>query len=92
MATVFSSNARGGVLHVTNGGNGTGVDEGMSAVVNAASPHHSETFGRARFGMESQRATAPLWESEIRPVGFAWGTNARPHEPIEIAAGDSTTS
>jgi molybdopterin synthase catalytic subunit len=48
-----------------------------SVVVVASSPHRPEAFEAARFGIDTLKATVPIWKRESWEGGEAWGLGAR---------------
>jgi molybdopterin synthase catalytic subunit len=58
------------------------LDIGDTAVVVAVStPHRSEAFDAARFGIDALKASVPIWKKEKWSGGEAWGlegTDLRP--------------
>jgi molybdopterin synthase catalytic subunit len=54
------------------------LDLGESSVVVAASaPHRPEAFEAARFGIDTLKATVPIWKREAWSGGEAWGLGAQ---------------
>jgi len=53
-----------------------------SVVVAVSAPHRDEAFLAARFGIDTLKATAPIWKKETwttsSGVASAWGLDARP--------------
>ncbi len=68
------------------------VPVGHSSVVVAVSaPHREEAFAAARFGIDTLKATVPIWKKEVWDGGSAWGLDA--HEIGEIGeSGESGES
>ena len=55
-----------------------GVAIGESAVVVvASSPHRPEAFEAARFGIDTLKATVPIWKRETWADGTSWGLEAQ---------------
>jgi molybdopterin synthase catalytic subunit len=54
-----------------------------SVVVVASAPHRDEAFAAARFGIDTLKASVPIWKRETWSGGEEWGLCAR---PIEDAA------
>ena len=51
---------------------------GESAVVVVASaPHRAEAFEAARFGIDTVKATVPIWKRESWGDGDSWGVDAQ---------------
>jgi molybdopterin synthase catalytic subunit len=48
----------------------------VSVVVGAAAPHRAEAFAAARFGIDTLKATVPVWKKENWVGGSAWGLGA----------------
>ena len=57
-----------------------------SVVVVVSAPHRDEAFAAARFGIDSIKATVPIWKREVWDGGSAWGLDA--HDIAEIDALD----
>ena len=58
-----------------------------SVVVAVSSPHRPDAFEAARFGIDSLKATAPIWKRERWADGESWGLDARPvTEPGSVQA------
>ena len=58
-----------------------------SVVVAVSSPHRPAAFEAARFGIDSLKATAPIWKRERWADGESWGLDARPvTEPGSVQA------
>lgn len=71
------------------------VPVGESAVVVAASaPHRGAAFAAARFGIDTLKATVPIWKKEHWDGGESWGLEAQ--HLVEVAptarADDPTSS
>jgi molybdopterin synthase catalytic subunit len=49
-----------------------------SVVVVASSPHRPEAFEAARFGIDTLKATVPIWKRERWRDGESWGLEAQP--------------
>jgi hypothetical protein len=55
------------------------VPVGASSVVVAVSaPHRDVAFDAARFGIDTLKATVPIWKKETWADGAAWGLDAQP--------------
>ena len=48
-----------------------------SVVVAASSPHRPEAFAAARYGIDSLKATVPIWKRETWADGESWGLEAQ---------------
>lgn len=48
-----------------------------SVVVVASSPHRPEAFAAARFGIDTLKATVPIWKREVWADGESWGLEAQ---------------
>lgn len=48
-----------------------------SVVVAVSSPHRPAAFEAARFGIDSLKATAPIWKRERWASGESWGLEAQ---------------
>lgn len=51
--------------------------ETSSVVVAVSAPHRPEAFEAARFGIDTLKATVPIWKRETWDGGSDWGTGAR---------------
>jgi molybdopterin synthase catalytic subunit len=49
-----------------------------SVVVVVSAPHRDVAFAAARFGIDTIKATVPIWKREVWPGGSAWGLDAHP--------------
>ncbi len=47
-----------------------------SVLVVASTPHRPEAFEAARFGIDTLKATVPIWKREHHEEGSDWGLNA----------------
>lgn len=66
------------------------VPLGEAAVVVAASaPHRAEAFEAARFGIDTLKATVPIWKREDWSEGTSWGREAQ--HITEVAQADADT-
>lgn len=60
------------------------VGIGESAVVVAvSSPHRAEAFDAARFGIDTLKATVPIWKREAWDGGESWGLEAQHIAAVE---------
>ena len=58
------------------------VDVGESSVlVVVSAPHRAAAFAAARFGIDSLKASAPIWKHESWEAGGDWGAGA--HDIVE---------
>ena len=57
--------------------------EDSSVLVVVSSPHRPEAFAAARFGIDSIKASVPIWKREEWAEGAAWGLGA--HELVDAA-------
>ena len=48
-----------------------------SVVVVASAPHRPEAFDAARFGIDTLKATVPIWKRETWRDGASWGLEAQ---------------
>ena len=48
-----------------------------SVVVVASAPHREEAFAAARFGIDTLKATVPIWKRETWKDGESWGLEAQ---------------
>jgi molybdopterin synthase catalytic subunit len=58
-----------------------------SVVVAVSSPHRPEAFDAARFGIDTLKATAPIWKREHWQDGADWATGAQDISSVERASG-----
>lgn len=64
------------------------VPVGESAVVVAVSaPHRAAAFEAARFGIDTLKATVPIWKRETWEGGESWGLEAQHVDEPEAVAG-----
>ena len=60
------------------------IDLGECSVLVAAStPHRPEAFEAARFGIDTLKATVPIWKREHHEEGSDWGLNATLIEELQ---------
>lgn len=57
-----------------------------SVVVVASAPHREEAFAAARFGIDTLKATVPIWKRERWKDGESWGLEAQHITEIEGSA------
>jgi molybdopterin synthase catalytic subunit len=57
-----------------------------SVVVAVTAPHRPEAFEAARFGIDTLKATVPIWKLEAWDGGEDWGTCAHDIEHVEPLA------
>jgi molybdopterin synthase catalytic subunit len=63
-----------------------------SVVVAVSAPHRDEAFAAARFGIDTLKATVPIWKKEIWDGGSEWGLDAQPIADLaDLAAPDRLT-
>lgn len=48
-----------------------------SVIVVASSPHRAESFAAARFGIDTLKASVPIWKRERWKDGESWGLEAQ---------------
>lgn len=62
-----------------------------SVVVVASAPHRDEAFAAARFGIDTLKATVPIWKREIWKGGESWGLEAQHITDVagEVGSGES---
>lgn len=53
-----------------------------SVVVTVSAPHRPEAFDAARFGIDTLKATVPIWKRETWEGGTDWGTCAHDVDTI----------
>jgi molybdopterin synthase catalytic subunit len=58
-----------------------GIGE-SSVVVAVSSPHRAEAFEAARFGIDTLKATAPIWKRERWAEGEDWGLGTTAVEDV----------
>lgn len=58
-----------------------------SVVVVASSPHRPESFAAARFGIDTLKATVPIWKRETWSDGESWGLEAQHITDVEHESG-----
>ncbi len=49
-----------------------------SVVVAASAPHRDAAFEAARFGIDTLKATVPIWKQEHHDAGTDWGLQSQP--------------
>ncbi|MCP5025937.1 MAG: molybdenum cofactor biosynthesis protein MoaE [Actinomycetia bacterium] len=54
-----------------------------SVIVAASSPHRPEAFEAARFGIDTLKATVPIWKRESWEGGESWGLESKPITEVE---------
>jgi molybdopterin synthase catalytic subunit len=54
-----------------------------SVVVAVSSPHRPEGFEAARFGIDTLKATVPIWKRETWEGGVDWGLSAHDVEDVD---------
>ena len=57
-----------------------------SVVVVASSPHRPEAFAAARFGIDTLKATVPIWKRECWKDGESWGLEAQHISDVDGAS------
>jgi molybdopterin synthase catalytic subunit len=57
-----------------------------SVVVAAASAHRDDAFAVARFGIDTLKATVPIWKRETWEGGEDWSTGCQPAEEVRASA------
>jgi molybdopterin synthase catalytic subunit len=58
-----------------------------SVVVAVSAAHRSEAFEAARFGIDTLKASAPIWKRESWEDGEDWATGAQEIRPVGGGAG-----
>ncbi len=58
-----------------------------AVVVVASSPHRDTAFEAARFGIDTLKATVPIWKRETWEGGTSWGLEPQHIAEVEGAAG-----
>lgn len=54
-----------------------------SVVVVASAPHREDAFAAARFGIDTLKATVPIWKREVWDGGESWGLEAQHITEVE---------
>lgn len=54
-----------------------------SVVVVVSSPHRPEAFQAARFGIDTLKATVPIWKRETWADGESWGLETQPIAEVD---------
>jgi molybdopterin synthase catalytic subunit len=54
----------------------------VSVVVSVSAPHRPEAFEAARYGIDTLKATVPIWKRETWEGGVDWGTCAHDVESV----------
>lgn len=57
-----------------------------SVVVVVSSPHRPEAFEAARFGIDTLKATVPIWKREVWSDGESWGLETQHITQVEEGA------
>lgn len=73
MRARFPTLGRVALLHRT----GVVVVGESSVVVVASAPHRPEAFAAARFGIDTLKASVPIWKRETWRGGESWGLEAQ---------------
>jgi molybdopterin synthase catalytic subunit len=60
-----------------------------SVVVAVATPHRPEAFEAARYGIDTLKATVPIWKSETWDGGTDWGLAAHPIASVSAHRDDA---
>ena len=60
-----------------------------SVVVAVAAPHRDEAFAAARFGIDTLKATVPIWKRETWADGSDWSAGAQ--HVVDAESGERTT-
>jgi molybdopterin synthase catalytic subunit len=56
----------------------------VSVVVAVSAPHRAEAFDAARFGIDTIKATVPIWKRETWEGGSSWGLDAHPVQTVAV--------
>jgi molybdopterin synthase catalytic subunit len=62
-----------------------------SVVVVVSAPHRPEAFEAARFGIDTLKATVPIWKRETWDGGEDWGLCAHDIDEVSAAEHDART-
>jgi len=54
-----------------------------SVVVVVSAPHREDAFAAARFGIDTLKATVPIWKREVWDGGESWGLEAQHITEVE---------
>lgn len=57
----------------------------VAVVVAVSAPHRDEAFAVARFGIDTVKATVPIWKKESWDGGSSWGLEAQHVDEPEVA-------
>ena len=61
----------------------------VSVVVAVSSPHRPEAFEAARFGIDTLKATIPIWKREIWEGGEDWGLASQDIQDVPRSSQDA---
>jgi len=61
-----------------------------SVIVVASAPHRDVAFAAARFGIDTLKATVPVWKKEHWPGGSEWVLDT-PVEDVPVGVGPEGT-
>ena len=63
----------------------------MAVVVVVSAPHRGEAFDACRYGIDTLKATVPIWKHESWNDGSGWGSDAQQIRPVGERVGAGTT-
>lgn len=63
-----------------------------SVFVVASSPHRATAFEAARFGIDTLKATVPIWKRETWSGGESWGLASQPVRSVDASVGSGPPS
>lgn len=58
-----------------------------SVLVVASAPHREAAFAAARFGIDTLKATVPIWKREVWADGADWALDATPVDEVDAGRG-----
>lgn len=61
-----------------------------SVVVAVSAPHRDVAFEAARFGIDTLKATVPIWKQEFHDGGTDWGLASQPISPVPTSQAPSS--
>jgi len=59
----------------------------VAVVVAVSAPHRGEAFDACRYGIDTLKATVPIWKHESWADGRGWGSDAQDVRPVGERAG-----
>jgi molybdopterin synthase catalytic subunit len=61
----------------------------IAVIVAVSAPHRGEAFEACRYGIDTLKATVPIWKHEAWSDGSGWGSGAQQVRSISDAVGPS---